>query len=129
MPVPILPRGEEDMQEKQPFEHYALVELFGHQRIAGKVTEAEIGGGKFLRVDVPALGELQALTRFYGPAAIYGITPVTEETALALAKRFGVQPVAAWDARQLLQPERTLAAGADEDEDDDDGDEEIDELT
>src|SRR6185437_10448897 len=112
------------MQEKTPFEHFALVELFGHQRIAGKVTEAEIGGGKFIRVDVPAIGELQAVTRFYGPAAIYGITPVTEETALALAKQFQVAPIAAWDARRMLKPERTLEAGLpgeaiDEEEQDD----------
>lgn len=87
---------------KAPFEHWALVELFGHQRIAGKVTESEIGGCKFLRVDVPAIGTQQPITKYYGPAAIYGITPVTEETAIALAGRIDAMPVPAWDARQLL---------------------------
>jgi hypothetical protein len=87
---------------KTSFEHWALVELFGHQRIAGKVTEAEIGGGKFIRVDVPAIGGQQPITKYYGPAAIYGITPVTEETAIALAGRIDAMPVPAWDARQLL---------------------------
>jgi hypothetical protein len=98
---------------KERFEHWALVELFGHQRIAGKVTEAEIGGGKFIRVDVPAIGTQQPVTKFYGPAAIYGITPVTEETALALAKRIDSAPVPAWDARSLLgekSTQRTLAS-------------------
>jgi hypothetical protein len=100
-------------ETKAPFEHWALVELFGHQRIAGKVTESEIGGGKFLRVDVPAVGDRQALTKYYGPSAIYGITPVTEETALALAQRIDAAPVTAWDARSLLaekSPQR-LSAG------------------
>lgn len=100
-------------ETKAPFEHWALVELFGHQRIAGKVTESEIGGGKFLRVDVPTVGDRQALTKYYGPSAIYGITPVTEETALALAQRIGAAPVTAWDARSLLaekSPQR-LSAG------------------
>lgn len=96
---------------KATFEHWALVELFGHQRIAGKVTEAEIGGGKFIRVDVPAIGTQQPITKYYGPAAIYGITPVTEETAIALAGRIDAMPVPAWDARQLLgdkKPQRML---------------------
>ena len=106
-------------EAKAPFEHWALVELFGHQRIAGKVTESEIGGGKFIRVDVPAIKERSALTRYYGPAAIYGITPLTEETAVALAASIEAAPVTRWDARSLLtekSPQRLLT-GDDEDQD------------
>lgn len=107
---------------KTTFEHWALVELFGHQRIAGKVTEAEIGGGKFIRVDVPAIGTQQPITKYYGPAAIYGITPVTEETAIGLAKRIDSAPVPAWDVRSLLgekSPQRLSAGESDDDEEDD----------
>lgn len=112
--------------ENKPFEHWALVELFGHQRIAGLVTEAEIAGGKLLRVDVPgytipgpagADNAVEPLTRIYGVSAVYCITPVTEETARALAKRIQAAPITPWDARSLLPPERTLGAG-DEDGDD-----------
>ncbi len=31
----------------------AVVELFGHQRIAGKVTEQTVGSATFVRIDVP----------------------------------------------------------------------------
>lgn len=104
---------------KERFEHWALVELFGHQRIAGKVTEAEIGGGKFIRVDVPAIGTRQPVTKFYGPTAIYCISPTTEETAIALAGRIDAMPVPAWDARQLLGDkarQRSLPGESDEDD-------------
>ena len=35
------------------FDHWCIVELFGHNQIAGKVTEQAIGGQSFVRVDVP----------------------------------------------------------------------------
>jgi len=63
------------------FNEWALVELFGHQKIVGKVSEATLAGGAFLRVDVPAVAENKPYTRFYGPGAIYSINPVVEEIA------------------------------------------------
>lgn len=39
------------MAEK--FEHWCVVEIFGHTRIAGFVTEQTIGGQSFVRVGVP----------------------------------------------------------------------------
>ncbi len=94
------------MSGNKPFEEFALVELFGHQRIAGKVTEAEIGGGKFIRVDVPALDQDSLpVTRMYSPGAIYGITPLSEETTLALARQLKVAPMSRWDARALIEKE------------------------
>lgn len=103
-------------QAKSTFDQWALVELFGHQRIAGRVTEAEIGGGKFIRVDVPQIGDLQPVTRFYGGAAIYGITPVTEETALKLAGQIEAAPLAVWDAQRLFK-DKQLPASSEEDDD------------
>lgn len=43
------------MSEK--FEQWAIVDLFGHTRIAGKVSEQVIGGCSFVRVDVPERGD------------------------------------------------------------------------
>jgi len=112
----------------KPFEAWALVELFGHNRIAGLVTEAELAGGKFIRIDVPQIGDTQAVTRLYGPGAIYGITPLTQETAMAVAGELKVAPMSAWDVRRLALPAQThshIPLGADEDADSEDDEEEV----
>lgn len=72
--------------EKNIFEIHALVELFGHQRIAGKVSEQVIAGTGFVRVDVPETAKRAGYTRFFNPSAVYGITPVDEEAARRLAE-------------------------------------------
>lgn len=82
-----------------PFETFAIIEIFGHTRIAGRVSEQTIAGQGFLRVDVPALPaagrypEKPAFTRFYGPGAIYSITPVDEEMAVQAAQSMRVAPI------------------------------------
>ena len=76
-----------------PFEAWALVEIMGHVRIAGKVTEQVIAGASFLRVDVPAGDQQPAFTKFYGAGSIYSITPVDEATAHHAAQAWRVRPV------------------------------------
>lgn len=109
--------------QAETFDSWALVELMGHQRIAGRVTEAEIGGCKFIRVDVPGTDERQPLTKYLGPSSIYAITPLSEETARETARRIHPEPISAWDARLLAQEAdkrstvRQLSDGDTEDED------------
>lgn len=91
------------MSEKQTFNEWALVELFGHQKIVGKVTEATLAGGAFLRVDVPAVAENKAFTRFYGPGAIYSINPIAEEVALQLVKQYRHEPVSRFELPQIAE--------------------------
>ena len=47
--------------------------------------EQAIGGVSFMSIDIP--GNVLA-THFYAPTAIYYITPVTEEMAIQIAKRY-----------------------------------------
>ena len=81
------------MTTENTFDTFAIVELFGHARIAGRVSEQVIAGQGFVRVDVPANAEYPAFTRMFGPGAIYSITPVTEEIANAAAERMRERPV------------------------------------
>lgn len=89
--------------EQPKFEAWAILELFGHNRIAGKVTEATIAGGAFIRVDVPDTKESPAFTRFLGPSSIYAINPVTEEVARGVAEAIKAKPIDAWDAREVIK--------------------------
>jgi len=69
------------VSEQAKFEAWAIVELFGHQRIAGKLTEQSIGGAHFVRVDVPDVDGRSGFTKLYTQGAIYGITFVEETVA------------------------------------------------
>lgn len=98
-----------------PFEAWALIEIMGHVRLAGKVTEQVIAGASFLRVDVPEVGELAGFTKFYGAAAIYSISPVDEATARHAAAAWHVRPVETYVLPGLPAPSRE----AEDDERDD----------
>jgi hypothetical protein len=92
----------------EPFETFAIVELFGHSVISGKVSEQAIGGASFVRVDVPAINGQEAYTKLYGSGAIYCITPTDEATALAAAQGLRQKPVDVWKLNlpQLQAPMR-----------------------
>lgn len=94
------------MEEK--FEQWALLELFGHMRIAGKVTEQSIAGGALLRVDVPETKKCPGFTRFFGISAIYSINPVTEKVARAMAEQMAVMPVTEWDIDVYINRQKML---------------------
>lgn len=97
------------------YKGFAIIELFGHRRVAGVIRDVEVFGGKFLRVDVPKPGisldalkagrrlldtnddDLWAATQLYGPQAIYGITFTTAEVVLAAAGSSQHAPVSRWE--------------------------------
>lgn len=78
---------------EQNFKHWCVIELMGHQRIAGMVIEEEIAGQQFLRVDVPAVSGSPPFTRYYGASAIYSISPVTEEVVIAALTNMYIEPI------------------------------------
>ena len=82
---------------KKAFEEWAILELMGHRRLAGLVSEETIGSASFIRIDVPdGKGDFSA-TQFYNPAAVYCITPTTKEMAEQVAARNQPQPVSRWE--------------------------------
>lgn len=110
------------MSEQEKFDSWCVVELFGHQQIAGRVTEATIGGCSFLRVDVPDQPAVEpkgfytggpalpAYTRYFGQGAIYAMSPCTEPAARAMAARIRVSPPIQY------APPKPAAIGFEEDE-------------
>lgn len=78
--------------EEEQSSQWAVVELFGHKTIAGQISK-ETGLFPLLRIDVPATSAYPAYTVEYGPAAIYGITYVSEQVARATAESLKVKPI------------------------------------
>ncbi|SKC78531.1 hypothetical protein SAMN05445504_2417 [Burkholderia sp. CF099] len=117
----------------EKFDQWAIVELMGHQRIAGRVTEQVIGGTAFVRVDVPQIDQTEGknpipgFTKLYGNGAIYAISFVDEATARLVAGQIKLQPIDNWTLERAVMAmnpkavERLLAppaAPSHEDEDD-----------
>lgn len=82
------------MEEK--FDQWCVLELMGHRRLAGKVTDAVIGGGAFLRIDIPSKND-GFTTQYYSPQSVYAITPTTEEIARTVAKQNQPEPIYKWE--------------------------------
>jgi hypothetical protein len=89
-------------------EGYAILELLGHRRLAGWLSEQEIAGHGFIRLDTSTEGG-SLVTSFHAPASVYAITPCTEEIAREIA-RSAPKPVERWDLRGLLPAETARMA-------------------
>lgn len=88
------------MEEK--FEIWALVELMGHNKIAGRVTEHKFGNQSMLRVDVPAVSSLPAFSKIIAVNAVYAINPLTEQDATEYAAQLKAKPLDIWDMQNLF---------------------------
>lgn len=85
------------------FDQWAILEIMGHQRFAGHLTEQTIGGAAMLRIDVPAVGDLPAFTRYFTAASVYAITPVSEELARQVASGLKRAPVTVYELPEELR--------------------------
>jgi hypothetical protein len=109
--------------DKGKLETWAVLELMGHQRIAGFTREVALGSAAMLRVDVPEIDGIPAFTKFIAPAALYAFTPCTQEVAMAVIKRDRVTPVTLFAMpanRQRALP--YVHSNGEDDEGDDDED-------
>lgn len=85
------------MQPQPAFAEWVILELLGHRRLAGWLTEQQIAGASFLRLDIPGPSADQpGATQLYSPGAVYAITPTTEEIARAVAAMHQPAPVHRW---------------------------------
>lgn len=66
---------------------FAIIEIMGHQRIAGKVREVSRAGVQMLEVEVPAIDGRPSYVRRFSGAAIFSETPVTEDLVMAFLRR------------------------------------------
>lgn len=73
------------MIETGRFKEWAVIEMFGHRKVAGLVTEVELAGATLLRVEVP--GEPDVKPQFVGGKSVYNLSLETEQRCRAYASR------------------------------------------
>lgn len=117
----------ESEQLELRFDQWCLLEIMGHQRYAGRVTEQTIGGQAFLRIDIPAAGPQPPFTKFFSAGSVYAITPTTEELARGIAAELQHAPIGIYDLpaemqEKLRAPRRQPALFDGQDDDDNDPD-------
>lgn len=83
--------------------YWAVIELMGHVRIAGRVSEVERYGAKCGRVDIPT-GPETFVTQFFGGASLYRETPCTEDVARRVAEQGSHKPVWAYGLEHPALP-------------------------
>jgi hypothetical protein len=62
-------------------DQFAIVEIFGHRKHAGRIMEVELYGTKMLRIDIPTEGDFDKgfTSHFYGGGSIFSVSPCTLE--------------------------------------------------
>lgn len=88
--------------EIKPINTWCVLEMMGHAKTAGQVSEETHFGTVLLRIDVPAINNRPEHTEFYGGSAIYRITPCDETTARLVLTQTCTPPIMAY---QLPRPE------------------------
>lgn len=91
--------------ETKTFDPWCIVELFGHNRIAGRCTEQSVAGTNMLRVDVPETTKNKAFTRILSAGVIYAINPVSEDIAKAAAETINVVPITPYAISEMVGDE------------------------
>jgi hypothetical protein len=73
-----------EKSKDESFEFWAVVELFGHQKIAGCLTEKPKGSVIFFQIDVPDANGQIRYSRIINASSIYAINPTDKETILRI---------------------------------------------
>lgn len=95
----------------QAQEFWAIVELMGHQRTAGRVSPSPLCPGQLIRIDVPEVGAVQGHTIMVNQSAVYRITVTDEKTARAIVAMDKPAVMSEWTIDQALRamPDRARA--------------------
>ena len=109
------------MPDQEKFNEWCILELMGHRRLYGLVTEQELGGTNMLRVDVFSQDPAPIATQFYSSSAVYCITPTTEDICRRTGERARPEPVTRWE----LPPAIEDRSGREDDPGDYDGEPEF----
>jgi len=94
--------------ERPIYDGWAILELMGHVRMAGRVTEESHFGVALGRIDIPNAEGYT--TQYFGGSSIYRLTPTTEAIARSVALHNQPAPVRTWELPKPQQIEVDRAA-------------------
>lgn len=101
--------------EQATFDEWAILELLGHVRTAGRITEVTLFGAAMGRIDIPT-PDGGMITQFFGGGSVYRMTPTTEEIARVVALSNQPAPVYRFELREIAEPsDSRIPDDADED--------------
>ena len=83
------------------FEQWGIVELMGHQRAAGRLSEESIGGANMLRVDMPEMAPSLTPSWAPGQRASRVLTSAAHSRVLKSIPRTSMSHVGASRQRNL----------------------------
>lgn len=105
------------MSDERPiYDGWAILELMGHVRLAGRVTEESHFGVALGRIDIPTTDGYT--TQYFGGSSIYRLTPTTEAIARSVALHNQPAPVRTWELPKPQAIESDLNDDDDADQDD-----------
>ena len=87
--------------EIKPIQTWAILELMGHVKTAGQVSEETHFGTVLGRIDVPEVGDKPAHTFYFGGESIFRLTPCDEQVARLVLQQSFQAPIVAY---QLPRP-------------------------
>lgn len=94
-------------ESKEGYSGWSILELMGHRRLGGYITETTLAGKGMLRIDIPGKDGARSATQLYSLESVYCLTPSGEAEARAVALRSIVEPVARWEMPRLAHHEET----------------------
>lgn len=101
-----MPEQEQEQVLEDAGGMWAIVELMGHVKLAGWVTEEERFGAKLGRIDIPGPdGGAVVATQYFSGSSLYRLTPVSEDLARAFAAENQPRPVQRWELPARVDPE------------------------
>jgi hypothetical protein len=96
-------------KSQETIETWAYVEIMGHNKVAGRVSERKVGVAVMLQIDVPNPEDGFSHSVLYSPASIFSIQPTTEDWCrkfIAARVEYSVLP--------YIPQTRQLASGDDD---------------
>lgn len=110
---------EKDQTVSAPQPFWAILELMGHVRLAGRISEETRFGVALGRIDIPKDDPAGVVftTQYFSGSSIYRLTPTTEAIARSIAKANQPAPVHRWELPQLEAAAGEVGVDIEDDED------------